>query len=80
MGKVIQIRDVPEDVHEVLSAAAAVQGVSLNNYLSRELTKLAQRTQAVEANLAVIRETQRAVGADVSRDSIVSALNEGRGE
>ena len=37
MTKMIQIRDVPDKVHKVLSARAALAGLSLSDFLKREL-------------------------------------------
>lgn len=39
----IQIRDVPEDVHRTLKARAAVAGVSLSDYLKRDIVEVASR-------------------------------------
>jgi len=39
----IQIRHVPEDVHARLKARAAAAGMSLSDYLLREITDLARR-------------------------------------
>jgi hypothetical protein len=41
--KMIQIRHVPEDVHARLKARAAAAGMSLSDYLLREITFLANR-------------------------------------
>jgi preprotein translocase subunit Sss1 len=41
--KMIQIRHVPEDVHARLKARAAAAGMSLSDYLLREITDLARR-------------------------------------
>jgi plasmid stability protein len=38
----IQIRDVPEDVHRTLKARAAAQGTSLSEYVLREVTRAAR--------------------------------------
>lgn len=38
----IQIRDVPEDVHRTLKARAAANGRSLSDYIRREITKVAR--------------------------------------
>lgn len=80
MSSVIQIRDVPDDVHEALVGAAEAQGLSLTRYLRRELEHLAKRAQTVRDNAAVIRQTQARVGAHVDRDTILTALHEGRGD
>jgi hypothetical protein len=42
-SKMIQIRHVPEDVHARLKARAAAAGMSLSDYLLREITFLASR-------------------------------------
>ncbi len=76
----IQIRDVPDDVHDALADAAAAQGLSLTRYMLRELEQLAKRAQIVRDNAAVIRRTQRAVRGHVDRDTILGALHEGRGD
>jgi plasmid stability protein len=38
----IQIRDVPEDVHQILKARAAATGTSLSAYVRREITRVAR--------------------------------------
>jgi len=37
----IQIRNVPDDLHRTLKARAATEGMSLSDYLLRELRQLA---------------------------------------
>lgn len=48
MARIIQIRDVPDDVHEVLAARARLQGMSLSEYLRAELARLAARPSVDE--------------------------------
>lgn len=79
MNKVIQIRDVPGEVHEALVAAARQQGLSLTRYVLRELEQVAARARRMEANAAVVRDTQARVGGPASRAAILAALHEGRG-
>ncbi len=79
MPRVIQIRDVPDDVHDALVDAAQAHGLSLTRYMLRELEHLAKRAQAVHANAAVIRQTQAKVRGHVDRPTILTALHEGRG-
>jgi plasmid stability protein len=43
MGRLVQIRDVPEEVHRTLKARAAMSGVSLSEYLRSELARMAAR-------------------------------------
>lgn len=78
MPKVIQIRDVPDDVRDALAEAAEAEGLSLAGYLRRELEQVAGRAQRVRDNAAVVRRTQRRVGGRVDRETILSALHEGR--
>ena len=48
VSRTIQVRDVPEDVHEVLRVRAARAGLSLSEYLRREVSGLARRPTAEE--------------------------------
>jgi antitoxin FitA len=43
MSKMIQIRNVPDEVHRALKARAAREGMTLSDYLLREVTKVAER-------------------------------------
>jgi hypothetical protein len=79
VGRVIQIRDVPEDVHDALTEAARSEGLSLSAYARRELERSARRAQRVRENASVVRRTQQRVGAVVDRETILTVLHEGRG-
>ena len=76
--RVIQIRDVPDDVHEALAGSAEAHGLSMTRYLLGELEHLAKRPQVVRDNAAVIRHTQAKVRGRVDRSAIIAALNERR--
>ena len=41
MGRLVQVRDVPENVHRTLKARAAQSGISLTEYLRAELARIA---------------------------------------
>lgn len=43
MPKMIQIRNVPDDVHRIVKARAAKAGMSLSDYLKREIEQHAKR-------------------------------------
>lgn len=43
MGILLQIKNVPPDVHRVLKARAALEGVSLTEYARRTLEQAARR-------------------------------------
>jgi plasmid stability protein len=48
MGKMIQLRNVPEDLHRKLKTRAAAAGLSLSDYLLREIRKSADRPTVQE--------------------------------
>jgi antitoxin FitA len=37
MSKMIQIRNVPDEMHQMLKTRAAIEGMSLSDYIKREL-------------------------------------------
>jgi plasmid stability protein len=43
MSKMIQVRDVPDPVHSTLKTRAAREGMSLSDYIKRELERTAER-------------------------------------
>ena len=48
MSKMIQVRNVPDDLHRRLKARAALAGMSLSEYLLQELRHAAARPTAEE--------------------------------
>lgn len=43
MSKMIQVRDVPEQVHRTLKTRAAREGMSLSDFIKRELERAVER-------------------------------------
>ena len=43
MSKMIQVRDVPDEVHSTLKARAAREGMSLSDFIKKELERAAER-------------------------------------
>ena len=43
MSKMIQVRDVPDQVHSTLKARAAGEGMSLSDFIKRELERSAEQ-------------------------------------
>lgn len=43
MPRMIQLRHVPDDLHRTLKARAALEGLSLSDYLLREVQRIAER-------------------------------------
>ncbi len=54
MPRMLRIRDVPDDVHRRLRARAAREGLTLSDYLLREIRRAAERPtlEALRARLA----------------------------
>lgn len=48
MSKMIQLRHVPDDLHRKLKVRAALEGLSLSDYLLQEVRRLAERPSLVE--------------------------------
>jgi plasmid stability protein len=48
MSKMIQLRNVPDALHRALKARAALEGLSLSDYLVREVRKVAERPTVAE--------------------------------
>ena len=44
----IQIRNVPDDVHRRIKSRAALEGMSLSDYLLREIRRLARKPTIAE--------------------------------
>jgi len=57
MPTMIQLRHVPDDVHRKLKARAALEGLSLSDYLVREVTQLAERPTMQEMKERLLRRT-----------------------
>jgi hypothetical protein len=76
MSKMIQVRNVPDDMHRALKASAAAEGISLSDYIKRELGGLTAKVGLEEIDARI-----RARGpSNVKRESIVRILRESRGE
>lgn len=73
--KAIQIRDVPDDVHAVLKTRAAAAGMSMSEFLRSELI-----TMASKPTLAELLARVRTRHGGASRENIVRAVRETRGE
>jgi plasmid stability protein len=71
--KVIQVRNVPDEVHRTLRARAAASGMSLSDYALGELERAAQKPAIADL---LLRARSRAGGA--SGEAIVAAVRAGR--
>jgi len=77
MGKMIQLRNVPDDLHRKLKARAAMAGMSLSDYLLQEIRKSAERPTMDE----LLERLKRRTPVEVSESpaEILRATRENRG-
>ncbi len=73
MARTIQIRNVPDGVHRTLRSRAAQAGLSLSEYLLREIERVADRPPVADV---LARSGARHGGTD--RSKIVEAVRAGR--
>lgn len=73
MSRMIQIRHVPEEIHRRLKAQASLEGMTLSDYLLREVAKLSERPTAaqMQARLAQLSPVK-------TRASVVAMLRQER--
>lgn len=74
MGVLLQIRDVPDDVHRTLKARAAAAGVSLSEYVRAVLERATDRPTPNE--LAARIAARGAVEASEPSEAAVRTLRE----
>jgi len=76
MSKMIQIRNVPDEVHRTLKVRAAAEGLSLSDYIKRDLEELAKQATLEDV---FVRARARG-GSGVTTEQIVAIQRELRGE
>ena len=57
MSKMIQLRNVPEALHRKLKARAALEGMSLSEYLRAEVRRAAERPSLIELRQRLAQRT-----------------------
>ncbi len=57
MPKMIQLRHVPDELHRKLKARAALEGLSLSDFLLQEVKKVAARPALAELRARLARRT-----------------------
>lgn len=76
MSKMIQLRNVPDELHRALKASAAAEGMSLSDYIKRELADLTGRASLDEIDARI-----RARGpSNLETDWVVQVIREARGD
>ena len=76
MPKMIQLRHVPEDLHRKLKARAALAGLSLSDYLLKEVRRVAERPTVAELKNRLAHRS--AVSPKVAPAKAIRAEREGR--
>jgi len=76
MPKMIQLRHVPDALHRKLKAQAALEGLSLSDYLLREVRRVAARPTLAELEQRLARLSP--VNLDISAADAVRAERERR--
>jgi len=75
MSKMIQIRNVPDEVHKKLKIRAVEEGMTLSDLLAREARQLAERPTLAQMRARIARR-----GRETLPDSAASLVRKGRGE
>jgi antitoxin FitA len=76
MSKMVQVRNVPDELHRKLKARAAAQGATLSDYLLAELRRLAERPSPAE--MAARLAARSSVRLPRSAAELVRAERDGR--
>jgi len=72
----IQVRNVPDDVHRTLKLRAAEEGISLSDYIKRDLEELVK-----QATLEDVFASARARGpSGITAEEIVADIRASRGD
>lgn len=78
MSKMIQVRNVPDRLHRTLKARAAAEGLSLSDYIKRELETGVEQPTFEEVHARVRARRARRRGKGPSREEIVAVIREVR--
>jgi hypothetical protein len=83
MPKMIQIRNVPDDVHRALRVRAAAEGISLSDYIKRDLEELAKQATLEDVFAGARARGVRAReggGSPITSEEIVAGIRASRDE
>lgn len=76
MSKMIQIRNVPDELHRELKMRAAAAGMSLSDYIKKELSWASEKDSWEEIHARV--KARPPLG--LSTQEVVDLIREGRGD
>ncbi|HEY3434196.1 MAG TPA: toxin-antitoxin system HicB family antitoxin [Solirubrobacterales bacterium] len=77
MSKMIQIRNVPDALHRELKMRAAAAGMSLSDYIKRELDRRSRKSTIREIRA---RSKGRSAESTLTTQDVVDIIREGRGD
>lgn len=77
MSKMIQIRNVPDELHRELKTRAAMAGMSMSDYIKRELDRKSRKSTI---NEIYARSRGRSAGSTLTTQKIVDIIREARGD
>jgi hypothetical protein len=77
MSKMIQIRNVPDDLHRALKMRAAAAGMSMSDYIKRELDRKSRKSTIKEIRA---RSKGRSAGSTLTSKDVVDTIREMRGD
>lgn len=77
MSKMIQIRNVPDELHRELKMRAAAAGMSMSDYIKRELSRKSRKSTIKEIRA---RSKGRSAGSTLTTQDIVDTIREMRGD
>lgn len=73
MGRMLQVRNLPDEVHAKLKERAAAERMSLSDYVARELGRITQYRSNAE-----ILQAARERTAILDRETVLRAVRESR--
>ena len=77
MSKMIQIRNVPDDLHRALKMRAAAAGMNLSDYIKRELDRKSRKSTIKEIGA---RAHGRSDNSTLTTQDVVDIIREARGD
>ena len=77
MSKMIQIRNVPDELHRELKMRAAAAGMSMSDYIKRELSRRSRKSTIKEIGA---RSQGRSAGSTLTTQDVVDIIREMRGD
>ena len=77
MSKMIQIRNVPDDLHRELKMRAAAAGMSMSDYIKRDLDRKRRKSTIKEIGA---RSRGRSAGSSLTTKDVVDTIREMRGD